>query len=144
MHNDLNPGWFVDYESGDGINVVRHEICSYTHGDIFVEGVAPKETVRAVVMLFYLNNPSWHPGDGGGTGLYHYQDDPVGKPAFIVPPINNSLLIFECTPYSYHSFVKNWHHPRNCVILWLHRSKDDAISRWGANKIIAWPERGSD
>jgi hypothetical protein len=34
VHNDLNPAWFVDYPSADGINVVRHNICNYSYGDV--------------------------------------------------------------------------------------------------------------
>ena len=142
VHNDLNPGWFVDYPSSDGVKLVRHDLCNYAFGDT-VSNVTPLETIRAVAMLFYLDNPAWLPGDGGGTGLYCCKDDPVAKPFSVVPPINNSILVFECTPYSYHSFIRNWRQPRNSVIMWLHRPKVDVVARWGEGKIVNWPKNRS-
>src|SRR5262245_52968736 len=35
VHNDLNPAFFVDYPSKDGINVVRHNVCNYAYGKVF-------------------------------------------------------------------------------------------------------------
>jgi hypothetical protein len=140
VHNDLNPAWFVDYPSVDDINVVRHNICNYSYGDAFGPEVKPREVVRSVAMLFYLSNLPWSPGDGGCTGLYACKDDPVDRPVAMVPPINNSILIFECTPYSFHSFITNRRSPRNCVIMWLHCEKTDVIARWGRGKIVPWPK----
>jgi 2OG-Fe(II) oxygenase superfamily len=137
-HNDLNPAWFVDYESPDGINLARHDICSYSTGRARVPGVVPKVVVRAVAMIFYLNNPPWSQGDGGETALYRTQRD---EPEVIVPPINNSLLAFGCTPYSYHSFLSNVRHERNTVIMWLHRSRSEVVTRWGKRAIVDWPRR---
>jgi 2OG-Fe(II) oxygenase superfamily len=139
VHNDLNPGWFVDYDSPDGIRVVRHDQCSYAFGKTTNPGVTPVETIRAVAVLYYLNNPAWSPGEGGSTGLYQTKEDALEKPSAFVPPVNNSLLAFECTPYSFHGFISNWRHPRNCMIMWLHRSKASVICRWGHDKIVYWP-----
>jgi 2OG-Fe(II) oxygenase superfamily len=141
LHNDLNPGWFVDYPRADSINISHPELCSYHHGDTYKTGLRARETIRAVAMIYYLNNPPWQPGDGGETGLYRNASNPVDQPVAAVPPLNNSLLIFECTPYSYHSFIKNRRQPRNSVILWLHRPKAEVISRWGEEKIVYWPKR---
>ena len=138
VHNDLNPGWFADYPSPDGIRTTRHDLCSYTSGEAHRPGVIPRETMRAVAMLLYLNNPPWSPGDGGETGLYAAASDPVDRPAAVVPPINNSMLIFECTPHSYHTFLGNRAGERNCVIMWLHRCKDEAVRRWGDGSIVYW------
>jgi hypothetical protein len=137
-HNDLNPAWFVDYESPDGINLARHDLCSYTTGRPRVPGVVPRAVVRALAMIFYLNNPPWSPGDGGETALYR---TPRDDPEVMVPPINNSLVVFPCTPYSYHSFLRNVRHERNTVIMWLHRSRAEAISFWGERAIVDWPRR---
>ncbi|HKQ99954.1 MAG TPA: 2OG-Fe(II) oxygenase [Pyrinomonadaceae bacterium] len=142
VHNDLNPGWFVDCEESDGINVSQPDLCSYFHGQTFREGLVARERVRAVAMLFYLNNQPWREGDGGETGLYSFGGTSVENYAAAVPPLNNSLLVFECTPYSYHTFLSNRRHPRSCVIMWLHRTKEEAVSRWGEAKIVNWPRAG--
>jgi hypothetical protein len=47
-------------------------------------------------------------------------------------------LIFECTPVSYHRFCSNRRHPRNSVIMWLHRPWQDAVRRWGEEAIVRW------
>jgi hypothetical protein len=138
VHNDLNPCFFVDYHSPNGINVVRHDLCSYTRGRVFRAGVRPRRLVRRVAMLFYLCNGPWFRGDGGVTGLYGSKDDAVDRPAASVPPIDNSILVFECTPYSFHSFISNPFKPRNCVIMWLHSEVSTIIARWGEGKIVEW------
>ncbi len=138
IHNDLNPGWFVDNARDDGINICDPAKCSYQTGEIFGARMKPRETIRAVAILFYVNNPPWSPGDGGETGLYRSSMDPIDSPVSVVPPINNSLLIFESTPYSYHSFLSNRGQPRDSVTMWLHRSKDEVVARWGEEKIVYW------
>jgi hypothetical protein len=55
-----------------------------------------------------------------------------------VPPINNSMLLFECTPYSYHSFISNRRSVRNCLVMWLHRPKEEVTARWGETVIEKW------
>jgi hypothetical protein len=139
VHTDLSIGWFVDYPSRSGIRVSRHDLCHYTDGAALAPGVRPFESVRAVSMLFYLANPPWSPGDGGETGLYQSSQDPVDSPAFRMPPINNSILLFECTPHSYHSFLRNNKSVRNSIIMWIHSSKDQAIARWGDDALVRFP-----
>ncbi|MEV5836659.1 2OG-Fe(II) oxygenase family protein [Nocardia sp. NPDC052112] len=96
-----------------------------------------RETVRAVAVLFYFGNPDWRPGDGGETALYaHLGANPV--PAVLVPPFDNSLLVFECTPRSWHTFVGNNAAARNSVVMWLHRPKEDVVRRWGGDSIAQW------
>lgn len=136
-HNDLNPGWFggppagpdeVRYQGVDGVN--------YRDG-ARPEGVAARETVRGVSLLFYLGNAEWHLGDGGETGLYSSYDCAPAGPAAIVPPINNSLVMFECTPYSLHGFLGT-NTARNSVVMWLHRDKAEAVRRWGEQSLVYW------
>ena len=141
VHNDLNPGWFVDSVGPDGVTLARHGVIDYGTGALRKPGFVPRPLVRAVAMLFYLNNRPWHPGDGGETGLYQSSRTPVDQPVARVPPINNSLLIFECTPTSFHTFISNTRHPRNTVILWLHRPRAEAVSRFGREAIVEWPRR---
>ena len=64
----------------------------------------------------------------------------MNSPAAAVPPVNNMLLAFECTPNSYHSFISNKVAERNSVIMWLHRSDEMAVNRWGENTLERWAE----
>jgi hypothetical protein len=139
VHNDFNPGWFVDRHNAAGINVSDFDLCDYQSGRTREPNLVGRLTVRAVAMLFYLNNHPWYAGDGGETGLYRSAFDPIEEPTAIIPPLNNSILVFECTPYSYHCFKTNRRSARNCVIIWLHRPIGDAISRWGEASIVQWP-----
>jgi len=136
VHNDLNPGWFLHADDGAGTNV-SDERCDYHSGATQEPELIVQERVRAAAVLFYINNPPWRAGDGGETGLYLSASD--SEPAASVPPINNTLLLFEVTPYSYHRFLSNRRNERNSIIMWLHRTKPEAVSRWG-NKIVYWPK----
>jgi hypothetical protein len=139
VHNDLAYGWFADYASHNGIRLSRNELCRYTDGTPLCANVQPVEMVRAVSMLFYLANPPWKPGEGGETGLYTSSADAVERPAATVPPINNSILIFECTPRSFHAFLSNRSSVRNSAIMWVHRTREDAVARWADSSIVRFP-----
>ncbi len=135
VHNDLNDSWFPEKRNG-GINVATN---------VHVQPSTPPKpgqnqrlVMRSIAILIYLNNPPWERGDGGETGLYTYRDQPVDQPERAVPPRNNSLLAFECTPYSYHSFISNVSHPRNSLIMWIHRDFKETCDAWGAENIIWW------
>lgn len=140
VHNDLNPGWFIDYPEHSGlVRVAQLDLCNYKTGRTSDQLLAARENVRAVAVLFYLNNHDWKLGDGGETGLYDSLTASVECPVISVPPVNNSLLAFECTPFSFHSFIRNRKHPRNSFIMWLHCPIGDAINRWGRRSIAYWP-----
>jgi hypothetical protein len=139
IHKDFSSCWFIDNPRPDGVNVSDNNLCNYRSGKTSVAGATPQERIRAVAMLFYLNNARWSAGDGGETGLYRTGHDPIDKPAIVIPPINNSMLIFECSPHSYHSFISNRHNPRSSVALWLHRKKADAVAKWGGESIVYVP-----
>lgn len=138
VHNDLNPGWFVDAGPCGEVSVPQGQLCSYTGGASTPSGVAKIETVRALTMILYLANGDW-PGDAGGTGLYSAGDQDVRDPDVVVRPVDNSLLAFECTPWSFHGFIGGNVQPRNSLILWLHRPKHAVVARWGAHAIRYWP-----
>jgi 2OG-Fe(II) oxygenase superfamily len=138
IHNDLNPGWFVDSAYPGDINLSCNDICEYSTGHASGSGYGVHESVRALAVLFYLHNPPWGSNDGGETGLYESYSQPVDSPSKSVPPINNTLFIFECRPNSYHSFISNRANARNSVIMWLHRPKSDVIQRWGNDAIVGW------
>ncbi len=70
--------------------------------------------------------------------MYESYSQAVDSPSKAVPPVNNTLFIFECRPNSYHSFISNRANVRNSVIMWLHRPKSDVIQRWGNDAIVGW------
>lgn len=136
-HNDLNPGWFGHRCGAGQVTVAGEDGVAYQTGNA-PEGVDPREMVRAVSLLFYLGNPPWQQGDGGETGLYRGLGATPAQAVAAVPPVNNSLMFFECTPYSYHGFISNRYKPRNSLVMWLHRGKAETVSRWGDDSIVYW------
>jgi hypothetical protein len=98
--------------------------------------------VRAVALLFYINNPEWRPGDGGTTGLYRHWSDDVDDPARLIAPRHNSLLAFECSPYSYHAFMANGRR-RDSVVVFAHRSLSSFQALWGADGVRQYADPGS-
>ena len=138
-HNDLNSGWFLGNPEPDRI-VLSGSGIEYTTGEVYNEtaDLSPVETIRAASVLFYLANPPWEIGDGGATGLYRSATDDIEHPAAVVPPLNNSLLMFECTPASYHGFVSNRRNPRNSIVMWFHRPKQEILDRWGEGAIVPY------
>ena len=138
VHNDLNPGWFVDRPNAEGINLANLKLCNYFNGETSPGAGRPRQTIRGIAMLYYLDNGPWRPGDGGETGLYSRSVIPVAQADLRVPPIDNTMLLFECTPWSYHAFLANPRKPRNSVIMWLHRPRTSVISRWGEGRIVPW------
>jgi hypothetical protein len=135
-HNDLNPGWFTQQPAVENeLRLAGDDGIGYHKGDR-PDGVGARETMRAVSVLFYLANPPWQADDGGETGLYTRQGS--ANPAIAVPPVNNSLVIFECTPFSWHGFITNRRTGRNCVVMWLHREKSEVLERWGDSSVVYW------
>ncbi len=138
VHNDLNPGWFVRPEPSAlqcEVNVHDPAGCNYRTGQSS-SGHETVERIRAIGLIYYLDTPA--DVRGGGTGLYRSAHQPVTAPDVLVPPRNNALVAFECTPFSFHSFITNAGGPRNCVTMWLHRDKQQVVDRWGADTIVGW------
>jgi len=129
IHNDFCSAWFDAQLTGDVVFPDRNK-CEYFSGTPRTPDAQPREYVRAATTIFYLHNDGWRRGAGGETGLYSAMHDVPGKSS-TVPPLNNSLLLFECSPHSYHRLIENPGSPRNSIILWLHCSVEDAQSRWG-------------
>ena len=135
IHNDLNPGWFAASAREDGINCATSALCDYKHGEPRAPGTQPVERIRAIAMIYFLNNSPWKKGNGGECALYLHRSSASFE---TVPPVNNSMLVFECTPRSYHRFLSNRSGTRDSVILWLHRKREYAVERWGARSIVTW------
>jgi LPS sulfotransferase NodH len=136
-HNDLNPGWFlVDSKRSDGLTVHDpKDGCHYQFGPQGQERAV--ERTRAVAVIMYLSNPVGR-YSGGETGLYRSASDPIDRPAASIPPINNSLLAFECTTHSLHGFMTNPYASRTCLVMWLHRDKEETVRRFGESSIVYW------
>lgn len=136
-HNDLNPTWFPGEPPGeDEVRLLDNGLVDHKHGTR-PEGVDARECMRAVALLFYLGNPEWSYGDGGETALFESLSGARNGPSAVVPPVNNSLVMFECTPFSWHSFLAN-RTPRTSVVMWIHRTKQDVVDRWGEQSIVHW------
>lgn len=135
VHNDLNPGWFASSAREDGINCADSALCNYKFGTPHAPGTQSVERVRAIAMIYFLNNLPWKEGNGGECALYEYRTSAAFE---AVAPISNSMLVFECTPYSYHRFLSNRAATRDSVILWLHRRREHAVERWGKRSIVTW------
>ena len=137
IHNDFNPTWFP-VNCSDQVAYPNPRLCSYKTGEGPLPATRKVEVVRAVAMIFFLANGNWVEGDGGETGLF---DSPTVRQsdAYIrIPPENNSVLLFECTPRSYHAFLHNPGRARNSIIMWIHRSKTDALAHWPAESLEHW------
>jgi hypothetical protein len=135
-HNDLNPGWFPDVPIPPERTLAADPaVCHYQTG-ARPDGGPAVEQVRAVALIYYLATPP--EVRGGQTGLYRSAQDDVSRPDVAVPPRNNCLVAFECTPFSFHSFMTNTVAARNSVVMWLHRDKAEVVRRWGAASIVRW------
>ncbi|MBF6127802.1 2OG-Fe(II) oxygenase [Nocardia brasiliensis] len=137
-HNDLNPAWFPGDPPGpDEVRLPGDGVDTKT-GE-HPPGVTARANVRAVAVLFYFGNPDWQPGDGGETALYDNLAEGETMPNLtLVPPLDNSLILFEVTPRTWHTFAGNNRRERSSVVMWVHRTKEDAVQRWGGDNIVYW------
>jgi hypothetical protein len=136
-HHDLAPAWFPGQAPGpDTVGLIGEDVDLETGATR--DGAAARELVRAVAVLFYLGNAEWQPGAGGETALFSAADRNTSQPAVHVPPLNNSMVVFECTPRSWHTFAGANTAARNSVVMWLHRPREQAVRRWGGAAIANW------
>ncbi|MEO9139201.1 MAG: 2OG-Fe(II) oxygenase [Jatrophihabitans sp.] len=135
IHNDLNPGWFPQHDDDSSVCVHDPAVSNYRTGSSST-GISTVERTRGISLLYYLDTP---PAIiGGDTCLYRSAQQPVDQPDVRVPPKNNSLVAFECTPFSYHTFISNLGVERNCLVMWLHRDRAATTARWGNESIVGW------
>jgi hypothetical protein len=136
IHTDFCSGWFDESRySGTGILFPDRTRCHYFEGTPRTAGAKPAEYIRAATLIFYLCNDNWTQGDGGETGFYGSGRESQNTQTLLVAPINNRLILFECSPHSYHRFVSNPGRVRNSLILWLHCEVQSAEDRWGPRAI---------
>ena len=132
IHTDFCSGWFDESSiSDEGIIFPERSRCDYFTGAIKSPTAKPVEYIRSATLIYYLCNDGWQAGDGGETALYGASRFNSNTFFDLVPPVNNSLLLFNCSPHSYHRFISNPGKTRNSLILWLHSTVDYAVSRWG-------------
>jgi hypothetical protein len=139
VHNDLNPVYF-DRDPGDGVALPAHDRVSYTQGTVLASDARPRRVVRCTALLYYVANPPWRVGDGGETGLYARLDDAITNAIKRIPPINNSMLVFNCAPISFHAFLRN-RTERNCVVMWLHAEPEHMGERFGYDSFVEFADR---
>lgn len=137
IHNDFNPGYFHRAAAPGEVLLADHDRCDYKSGRCGATGSSGVERIRALSMIYFLDN-QWSAGCGGDTGLYSRLLQDVARPDVRIAPRNNSMLVFECTPYSYHSYLTNSLYPRNSIILWLHRPREASLGKWGASSVVRW------
>ena len=135
IHNDFNPVWFPA-DSAGRIRHPDHARCDYKTGAGPLSSSEKIEVVRAVAMIFYLCNNGWKEGDGGETGLF--ESLVLGDPCRRIVPESNSILLFECTPRSYHTFLANPGLARNSIIMWIHRDMQGTLERWPEHSLERW------
>ena len=132
IHTDFCAAWFDHSIPPAGPFLYpRRDRCEYFSGELKTPGAAPRKYARAAALLFYLCNDGWRPGDGGETGLYGSQVLSSRSAVEFVPPLDNSLLLFECSPHSYHRFIHNPGRVRNSIILWIHATPELMQAKWG-------------
>jgi hypothetical protein len=137
VHNDLSPGWFEPGRSVP-VNLCDRTRSNYKSGHSYVTEAQPVMRARAATMIYFLGNGKWEAGDGGETGLYDTPTTPVAAPAKRIAPIDNSLLLFTCTPHSWHAFLGKTQGPRRSLIMWLHRDMKEVESRSWGNCLVYW------
>jgi hypothetical protein len=136
VHNDFNPGYFPVRSAGVGsVRPSARRLCDYKTG----RGSVPTtETIRVVAMLFFLANGPWGSGDAGELAVYASARQPVSGPDAVFAPVDNSLVAFACTPFSYHAFLGANKRYRNSVIMWLHAPMDEVATRYDIGHLVRW------
>jgi 2OG-Fe(II) oxygenase superfamily len=138
IHNDFNPVWFPRANGSRALQSPDQAVCAYKTGAGSLDEAQKAEVVRGAVMIFFLLNDGWQPGHGGETGLFDTRDADVSNAVTRCAPENNSLIMFECTPRSFHTYLGRNRNPRTSVIMWVHRTLEEAISKYGEARLERW------
>jgi len=128
IHTDFCSAWFDRSNENDTPRFPVRTLTDYFSGFPRSPEARPVEYIRVLTMIYYLANDGWKNGDGGETGLFSSVSG-KGQRA-LCPPKNNSLLVFECSPHSFHALQGNAGRDRNSVILWLHSEVARVQERW--------------
>jgi hypothetical protein len=89
---------------------------------------------RAFALIYYFHNDWAGEQSRGGTGLYapgeSYSEDSFSRVGY-VPPVNNSALLFECSPNGWHGFVENPEGERVSMITWYLSTAEAMEKKYG-------------
>jgi hypothetical protein len=141
LHTDWNLQNFVKDELPNGINPWYFQ-CKHA-GEPGVDNAY--QVVKSIACIYYLGNEEWNEGYGGDTGLYtHHNENNFVKaipyenqiPYVKIPPVNNSMVVYEISPYSYHGFIQNKKIERNAMIQWFYSNvsnRKDKYKNWKLN-----------
>lgn len=136
-HNDFGMCSFKEDRLENGVNPWYYQ-CIYR--DDSDKQPDTFRRVRAVAIIYYLlNDQNWSESDGGETALYTSADR---TDAFKVAPINNRLLAFEVSPFSFHAFLQNKTSERNSIIQWIHQEPKLMFEKYPESKLSVWPKAG--
>lgn len=108
--------------------------CNYQSGMPVAGGSDARilKRVRALTFLYYIDGDDWTQGDGGETALgYESPFDNEVALFSAVAPLPNRLLMFECSPHSFHRMLGNNRLPRSLIIGWLHCTPEYAVQKHG-------------
>ena len=120
------------------MQIPDEQLCSYKTGAGPLAPEQKVEVVRGAALILYLANRELQPGDGGETALYESPGAPVDDPVAAWQPENNSLVSFECTPRSFHTFLTNTRIARTSIIMWVRRPLEEAVSLYGEDGLERW------
>lgn len=134
VHNDFNPGLFA--ERAEPGEIIFSDPLHYKITSDSTPCKAETVRMRKLAMIFYLGNPNWQSKHGGETGFFFSADD-NSAPARTIPPVDNSMVIFECSPHSFHTFL-GCTEPRRSLVLWLHTPIQSSHERWPRHAPTYW------
>jgi 2OG-Fe(II) oxygenase superfamily len=124
IHNDYLGGFFMEDSLQNDINPWYFQC---THSAPPQSENKSRKMMRSAAAIYYLNE-NWDEKQRGETGLFWKND-----PRFLakkIAPLNNRLLVFEVTPFSWHNFMKNNMPSRNSIAQWFFISENDANKRF--------------
>lgn len=141
IQHGMAYGAFKNDPLPNGINAWYHQ-CKHTQDPTLLDTPDIFHEVRAIAIVYFLNNKPWQKSGGGEISLYHKKED--NEPSVAIAPINNRLLIFEATPHSFHAFKKNLIHERNCIIQWIFEKSEDTFRKYNKKNIVPWTQIKTD
>lgn len=119
------PGWVhADFSICSYNDDPEKDIIIGSNGAIYSDDTANRQpastkALRRVACLYYFNNKTdISPFDGGGTAIY---DATGGRVVKTIPPVNNSIFLFEISPTSYHTYT-GAKFDRTALVHWFHSS----------------------
>ena len=122
IHNDYNICSVID----DGAKDYTLTGNCYYSDDTATMTPQAQKIARSVAMLYYLNNESDHPSDGGTSIYGNYKFHSKMKD---IPPKNNSIFVFAVQPNSYHGFTGASFN-RSAIVQWFHSSPAYMVSKY--------------